>query len=166
MILKLIIFITGLSAALSVNFFRKDYTYIEERDAFYKLIWSEEGNSFEEAVNACDNDGSQLFYPKDHSEWRVINNLVKAMPQTPNTTDVLLGIRDEVGNGYYTTLDGHFVTINIQGDALPLDCVILDVNTGELRTTFCEDGIEPRLFVCKKMDSSPCPTVDEGTDNT
>lgn len=89
--------------------FRSDYTYIEERDAFYKVIWSEEGNFFDTAFMACDNDGSQLFYPKDNDEWKLINNLLETLPTKPNTTDVLLGIRDEVGTGAYLTIDGKII---------------------------------------------------------
>lgn len=89
-----------------MNFFRRDYTYEKEQDAFYKVIWSEEGNFFDMAFIACDNDGSQLFYPEDNDEWKVINNLVETLPKAENITEVLLGIRDEVGNGQYLTVNG------------------------------------------------------------
>ncbi|XP_026332281.1 uncharacterized protein LOC113239467 [Hyposmocoma kahamanoa] len=151
-----------LSAALSVNFFRKDYTYNKERDAFYKVIVSEEENSFETAFMACDNDGSQLFYPKDNDEWKIINNLIEDMPNAPNITDILVGIRDEGVNGQHFTVDGHIVTSIVKDALSHLDCVVMDRNTGVLKASVCEVETSRRFFVCKKIDDSPCPTIDKG----
>jgi hypothetical protein len=81
-------------------FFRKDYTYLREYNAFYKVHKSR--LTFSGAVATCSAEGAQLFVPTSESET------VAAFDLT-NKTEIKwfwIGIHDLYGEGTFVTLDG------------------------------------------------------------
>lgn len=89
-----------------MNFFRKDYTYIEKFDAFYKLHWDLHGSSWNSAFLSCDDEGAVLFYPKIKDEWALVKNLTYRMAKPPNITNIFVGLHDDFGLGEFITVDG------------------------------------------------------------
>ncbi|XP_075976863.1 uncharacterized protein LOC142977059 isoform X2 [Anticarsia gemmatalis] len=155
-----LIFLIGilpLTLARRVQFYRKDYTYIEEFDAFYKLHWDLFGASWNSAFLACDDEEATLFYPKIKGEWNLVRNLTNNMAETPNVTDIFVGLHDEFGVGEFVTVDGGHLMF--PGG----NCVMLNIETGMYRTGSCvRDPDHPLPFVCKKVETEFCPTVDRG----
>ncbi|KAI5630660.1 lectin c-type domain-containing protein [Phthorimaea operculella] len=147
-------------------FYRKDYTYVDDFDAYYKLHWDKDGKSWNSAFLACDDEGSQLFYPKEEGEWVVVKNLTSMLAEAPNTTDVIVGIHDEIGQGEFVNVDGTNTQSSVIEDmAVPTgqDCVIMDMETGQFKAEPCvPDPPTIRVYVCKKVDEKPCPTIDLG----
>lgn len=91
-----------------VQFFRKDYVYIDEFDAFYKVHWDLSGLSWSAAFLACDDEGTTLFYPRVSGEWALVKNLTRLMAEPPNVTDIFVGLHDEFGVGEFITVDGEY----------------------------------------------------------
>lgn len=88
-----------------VEFYRKDYTYIEEYDAFYKVHWDLSGFTWSSAFSACYEEGARLFYPSG-DEWTIVQNLTNALPIAPNTSEIYVGLHDEFHLGEFITIDG------------------------------------------------------------
>ncbi|CAK1582592.1 unnamed protein product [Parnassius mnemosyne] len=123
--------ITVVSASHNVNFFRRDYTFLEEYNAFYKLHWADDAGTWDEAFLACDDEGASLFYPEDVDEWQIARNLT----DSPDVEGIFVGVHDELGRGDLLSFDGHFLLefselhVNNQDDSEP-KCVVMSVNTG------------------------------------
>lgn len=96
----------ALVAARPDPFYRKDYTYVDQYDAFYKVHWDGNGHSWGLAFLTCDDEESMLFYPKMKDEWTVVKTLVAAMKEKPNGTEIIVGMHDEFGLGEFITVDG------------------------------------------------------------
>lgn len=90
-------------------FYRTDYTYFEEFDAFYKVHWDRTGVSWRSAFNACADEEATLFYPKAQGEWALVKNLTGAVTNVSNATDIFVGFHNEYNLGKFITVDGkHF----------------------------------------------------------
>ncbi|XP_053608915.1 secretory phospholipase A2 receptor-like [Plodia interpunctella] len=154
----------SLSACRQVPFYRKDYTYIAEFDAFYKLHYDITGLAWDTAFFACEKEGSQLFYPKAPEEWKIVNKLIESKGLTnENVTDIFVGIRNE-GIDEFITIDGVstptplFNEDNLKGSNL---CTAMDIANGSLNVDLCSDEL-PKPYVCKKVEDISCPTIDKG----
>ncbi|KAL0829341.1 hypothetical protein ABMA28_004128 [Loxostege sticticalis] len=170
--LLILILAVGFSSVASrhVNFYRTDYTYVDEFDAFYKLHWDTSGTSvplqsWSSGFLACDDEGAELFYPKTRDEWTVAKKLVKAVPTALNVTDIFVGIHDKFGVGEFITINGYPVTSPVlHFDRPGIDrCVTMDIESGVLEANDClaKPG-STRPFVCKKVEDVSCPTIDKG----
>lgn len=93
----------------SRNFFRRDYTYFEEYNAFYKLHEGEREITWQDGFLKCDYEGAQLFYPADDNEWRVIANIT----DQSGIEYIYVGVRDEFGVGDFITTDGKDIKLSI-----------------------------------------------------
>jgi len=158
--------ITPFVVSKHVQFYRKDYTYIQEYDAFYKVHWDVNGWSWSSAFSACDDEGSKLFYPSGN-EWTIVKNLTDAMAVAPNTSEIYVGLHDEFNLGEFITVDGTPTEspLNAEGDIVTSDgwrCLVMDFTTGLFKVSECSRGPEyPTIpFVCKKADDESCPTID------
>ena len=89
-----------------MQFYRKDFTYLEEFDAFYKVHWDISGLTWKTAFFTCDDEGAELFYPKTKGEWTIVKNLTDRMTEVPNVTDIFVGLHDEFQLGEFITVDG------------------------------------------------------------
>lgn len=96
-----------------MQFYRKDYTYIEEFDAFYKFHWDVGGSAWSTALFTCDDEGATLFYPKAEEEWTVVRNLTDKdnKDEGHNVTDIFVGLHDEFKLGEFMTVDGKYKSI-------------------------------------------------------
>ncbi|KAL4715658.1 hypothetical protein ACJJTC_006237 [Scirpophaga incertulas] len=164
---SLLIFIFVISAVSSrhVNFYRKDYTYIEEYDAFYKFHNDPTGVNFSSTFLACDDEGATLFYPSSANEWKVAKQLMLESPDSPNLTDIFIGMHDKFGLGEYITVDGHPVTILVEQNDNIEDhqCVTMDIETGAYTGSSCvAKATTFRPYICKKIEDVSCPTIDTG----
>lgn len=95
-----------LTTARHAKFFRKDYTYIKELDAFYKVHWDLNGNSWDSAFLACNDEEANLFYPKEREEWDSVKSLMQDMKEQPNVTDIFVGFHNKFRLGEFITVDG------------------------------------------------------------
>ncbi|CAG4935223.1 unnamed protein product [Parnassius apollo] len=152
--------ITVVSGSHHVNFFRRDYTFLEKYNAFYKLHRADNSGTWNEAFLACDDEGASFFYPKDVNEWKIARNL----SDSPDVEEIFVGVHDELGRGDLLSFDGHFLPefsvlhISKQNNYEP-KCVIMSVHTGNYSIDSCKIR---RPFICKKKANESCPTVDSG----
>ncbi|XP_063828630.1 secretory phospholipase A2 receptor-like [Ostrinia nubilalis] len=165
--LLLILFAAGLSSVTSrhVNFYRRDYTYVDEFDAFYKFHWDINGSDWGSTFVACDNEGAELFYPRARDEWTVVKKLIAATPLASNVSEIFVGIHDKFGVGEFLTINGFPTSapiLNIESSDEG-KCVTLDIDSGAYLANDCiaEPGTT-RPFVCKKVEDVSCPTIDKG----
>lgn len=91
-----------------IQFYRRDYTFVKEYDAFYKVHWDLTGFSWSSAFSTCSEEGAKLFYPSG-DEWTIIKNLTAAMKKAPNTTEIYVGLHDEFNLGEFITIDGKII---------------------------------------------------------
>lgn len=151
-----------------VPFYRRDYTYIEQYDAFYKLHWDLSGISWNLAFLACDDEGATLFYPRIKGEWALVKNLTDKMTEVPNVTDIFVGFHNEFDLGEFITVDGQStpypIDVNSPESGPKVDnCVTMNINNGEFHEDVCIRAQNtPLPFVCKKTDDESCPTIDRG----
>jgi hypothetical protein len=87
-------------AALTDLIFRKDYTYLSDQNAFYKV--HQQKMVFSDAVTTCSAEGGQLFVPYSKNELEAISNLVI----DPTSVGFWLGITDLFSEGYFVNLNG------------------------------------------------------------
>ncbi|CAB3255952.1 unnamed protein product [Arctia plantaginis] len=163
-------FLTYISAK-QIQFFRKDYTYNETFDAFYKLHWNYKVFTWDDAFLACDDEGASLFYPKNTEELHLIRKLAMEVARSHNdsVTDIFLGLHDKYGLGEFVTVDGLPTESSLSvseptGNIRFISgyCVLMNILKGSYRVGPCarkdlQDGLN---FVCKKTNSVMCPTVD------
>lgn len=150
-----------------VPFYRKDYTYIEEFDAFYKLHWDLSGTNWNLAFMTCDDEGATLFYPKIKGEWALVKNLTDKMTEVPNVTEIFVGFHNEFDLGEFITVDGHStpypLDVNSPQSDLRDNCVTMNIDNGMFHEDICiRTDSTPLPFVCKKTDDESCPTIDRG----
>ncbi|KAJ8711157.1 hypothetical protein PYW07_008399 [Mythimna separata] len=162
--------ILPLAFSRHVEFFRKDYTYIEEYDAFYKMHWDKSVTTWKTAFLTCDEEDATLFYPKLQDEWNLVKSLADNMIEDLNTTEILVGLHDEFNLGEFITVDGHATPSPLPSDQVIRtnghDCITMNINTGKFSVKSCLFYDSPLPFVCKKVDvrvrEESCPTVDQG----
>ncbi|KPJ04595.1 Hemolymph lipopolysaccharide-binding protein [Papilio xuthus] len=151
------------AASRHVNFYRRDYTYFEEYDAFYKLHWGKGEKNWQEGYLTCDDEGAQLFYPANDEEWRVAANLTESVVDLEH---IYVGVHDEFGRGDFLTTDGRFIpdlshVFDNEDNTRPANfkCGLMSVKTGTKIMISCELR---RPFICKKLNNEICPTADSG----
>ncbi|KAJ8712812.1 hypothetical protein PYW08_008116 [Mythimna loreyi] len=152
-----------------IEFFRKDYTYIEEFDAFYKLHWDASVSTWKTAFLACDQEGATLFYPKVQDEWVLVKTLTDRMIEAPNVTEILVGLHDEFNLGEFITVDGlstpYPLSVDGEMQANGNNCITMNIDTGKFSVKSCLFNKSPLPYVCKKVEAraeDSCPTVDQG----
>lgn len=148
-----------------VHFYRKDYTYFEEFDAFYKLHWDLTGTDWNRAFLTCDDEGSTLFYPKAKTEWTLVKNLTDRMLETPNVTDIFVGLHDAFELGEFITVDGQSTPYPLPSESSllsqPDNCITMNIESGLFSVDTCHRVPDsPLPFVCKKVEEKTCPTID------
>ena len=86
------------------DFFRKDYTYIETVNSFYKIHTTPQ--NWSDAKLQCDEEGASLFYPENDVE----QNAVLSFRNTtqPSVKWVFVGISDLMTEGVFETIDGMY----------------------------------------------------------
>ncbi|XP_026764939.2 uncharacterized protein LOC113523245 isoform X1 [Galleria mellonella] len=145
-----------------VQFYRKDYTYIEEFDAYYKLHVPSNNGTWNDAFFTCDKEDALLFYPDKPNEWTIVTNLTESAEQY-NITDIFVGIHDN-GAGEFMTVNGHSTPSPLINEAQLTagQCVTMDIESGTLKIDNCVQQPDGMLksFVCKKVEDVSCPTID------
>ncbi|CAH0686111.1 unnamed protein product [Spodoptera exigua] len=151
-----------------VPFYRKDYTYIEHFDAFYKVHWDISGTNWNLAFLTCEDEGALLFYPKAQGEWALVKNLTEMMTEVPNVTEIFVGFHNEFNLGEFVTVDGYSTPypLNVHSplsDPNLDNCVTMSIDTGKFHEDSCTRTTStPLPFVCKKTEDESCPTIDKG----
>ncbi|CAH0721768.1 unnamed protein product, partial [Brenthis ino] len=132
-----------------MKFFRKDYKYMEDAQAFYKIHTIH--RTWEDAKEACSKEGALLFYPNDDDEANIVLNFWN---NTQPFSWVFIGISTPNVKQVFETVDGVPITnvYNRWGPGEPNDaggeegCVILR-RDGTLNDDNCERKYP---FICKK----------------
>ncbi|CAD0196873.1 unnamed protein product [Chrysodeixis includens] len=132
------------------KFFRKDYTYLEASESFYKVHTLHK--TWAEAKKACRAEGTTLFYPENEQE---ANAVVSFWNSTQPFQFIYIGISDLVAKGVFETVDGLPISdvYNKWGPGEPNDaggiedCVVLTKDTGHLNDDSCHKRAP---FICKK----------------
>ncbi|XP_073943839.1 uncharacterized protein isoform X1 [Choristoneura fumiferana] len=132
------------------KFFRKDYTFLEDSQAFYKIHTIHK--TWQDAKKRCQMEGASLFYAEDEIEADAVQGLWnKTQPQF---AWVYVGISDLLAKGVFETVDGRPVLdiYNNWGQGEPNDadgnedCVILRRDN-----TLNDDKCDRKYpFICKK----------------
>ncbi|GBP59283.1 Hemolymph lipopolysaccharide-binding protein [Eumeta japonica] len=143
-----------------VPFYRRDYKYLDEYNAFYKL--HQVANNWLEAFNVCYTEGAHLFYPSSKEEASVFSTLVSANGK--NVTSVVLGFRNDFHLGEFITIHGGPVPFPIFAEGhehsyeSENSCIILNT-----RMKYSESSCDQKHpFICKRvMDIPVCPTTDK-----
>lgn len=84
-----------------LKFFRKDYTFIEESQAFYKIHTIH--RTWPDARKRCAMEGASLFYAEDEIEADAVMGLWN---RTQPFSWVYVGISDLLAKGVWETIDG------------------------------------------------------------
>ncbi|CAH2086311.1 unnamed protein product [Euphydryas editha] len=95
----------------SVNFFRKDYKYIEETKSFYKIHTLH--RTWQDAKEKCAMEGATLFYPDDDDE---VNAVISYWNETQPFAWVYIGVSTPNVRQVFETVD---VSAGIGIDRLP-----------------------------------------------
>ncbi|CAH2041256.1 unnamed protein product, partial [Iphiclides podalirius] len=124
MLLKTFVSILVINGVLASGekFFRRDYTYNAEYDAFYKLHWDDKSSTWEEAFLTCDDEGGKLFYPKHTEEWKVAANLSDSLVDVDN---IFVGVRDEFGAGDFVSIEGAKIGLSEDERRQDEDCKVI-----------------------------------------
>ncbi|XP_047021711.1 uncharacterized protein LOC124631386 isoform X2 [Helicoverpa zea] len=90
------------------KFFRKDYSYLEDTESFYKFhtllkTWSE-------AKKLCALEGASLFYPQNDHEAHIVISYWNA---TQPHHAILLGISDLIVKGVFETIDDYVFNLEL-----------------------------------------------------
>ncbi|KAJ2951592.1 hypothetical protein O0L34_g13746 [Tuta absoluta] len=156
------------SEARNSHFYRRDYTYFVEYDAFYKLHWQKNGVSWNNAFTTCNDEGAKLFYPEEEGEWEVLKNLTSGLGEELETRHVIVGVHDETGRGEFVTVDGTVTPTPVIRDRVPIGhrCIAMDMNEITYKSSTCGTDPTKIFFVCKRVDENkrPCPTIDMSYD--
>ncbi|XP_047527581.1 C-type mannose receptor 2-like isoform X1 [Vanessa atalanta] len=133
----------------NLKFFRKDYKYIEDTKAFYKIHTLH--RTWQDAKERCSMEGATLFYPDDDDEANVVINYWN---ETQPFSWVYIGISTPNVKQVFETVDGVPITdvYDRWGPGEPNDaggvegCVILR-RDGTLNDDQCDKKYP---FICKK----------------
>nr|QWY13104.1 IML7 [Mythimna separata] len=132
------------------KFFRKDYTYIESEQSFYKVHLV--ANTFNEAKRICALEGSMLFYAEDVKEFKAVASFWQRTQ--PHIPWVFVGLSDQMSEGIFETVDRRPMSEvynnwqrNQPSDELNNeDCVHMDL-IGTMNDYRCDSKTK---FICKK----------------
>nr|QWY13107.1 IML10 [Mythimna separata] len=133
------------------NYFRKDYNYIEEVKASYKIHATP--RSWTDAKQVCALESATLFYPENQKEARVVTSFWKETK--PELKEMWIGLSDLLVEGVFETVDGkpisdvyvnwRFTEPNNRDDNE--DCVALKDEDGQMNDLNCRIHAH---FICKK----------------
>ncbi|KAL0879015.1 hypothetical protein ABMA27_003985 [Loxostege sticticalis] len=160
-----ILFFAAGFVASQRNFYRHDYTYIEEYDAFYKLHYNVNQEIRTSTFSACEDEGAELFYPNTREEWTVVKKLVQSLPYTPiiSLSDIFVGQLEKFDSCEFNVMkvtSTHTPRFSFEtfGEG---NCVHLDINTGFLfANNECVSDRTFSTFVCKKAGNvATCPSI-------
>ncbi|XP_053605717.1 secretory phospholipase A2 receptor-like [Plodia interpunctella] len=169
MVVKVVIILFGISAVLCrhVQFYRKDYIYFKQFDAFYTLHFENSLLNWNSAFYGCEEEGSKLFYPETADEWNVVNDLMQAKNLSESDVpQIYVGIQNE-GVEEFLTVDGKTTPFPLSGYKEHLSrhlCSTMDTQTGEMSIENCTNNHPEYItaYVCKKVEDASCPTIDSG----
>lgn len=85
------------------KFFRKDYTFLEATNTFYKIHTIQ--RSWADAKKICKLEGASFYYAENDDEAKVVLDF---WHQTQPLPRVWVGISDLVAKGVFETYDGTF----------------------------------------------------------
>ncbi|XP_039746854.1 secretory phospholipase A2 receptor-like isoform X2 [Pararge aegeria] len=133
----------------SLKFFRKDYVYLEEPKAFYKIHTLHK--SWNDAKEKCDMEGAQLFYPDDDDEAIAV---IAHWNSTQPFSWIFIGVSTPNVKEVFETVDGFPVAevYDRWGPGEPNDaggiegCVVMR-RDGTLNDDNCAKKFP---FICKK----------------
>ncbi|XP_028037911.1 C-type mannose receptor 2-like [Bombyx mandarina] len=132
------------------KFFRKDYTYIESTESFYKIHTL--FKKWVDAKKTCEMEGATFFYPDDKFEFDAVTTYW-------NTTQpfewISIGISAQMAKGVFETVDGVSI-MDVYNKWKPgepndshnnEDCVVIHRNDGLMNDDDCAKSFP---FICKK----------------
>lgn len=96
-----------IGSAIDNPFFRKDYTYLPEAKAFYKL--NNAGLNWVDAKKRCAFEGAVLWVPETSEEVAVVTKFW--LETSKDTLLIYVGINDLISEGYFETIDGMLVLV-------------------------------------------------------
>ncbi|XP_021181291.3 C-type mannose receptor 2 [Helicoverpa armigera] len=156
MFLKTLLFVLTINclseyscAQRNKKFFRKDYSFLEDTESFYKFHTLPK--TWPEAKKLCALEGASLFYPQNDHEAHIVISYWNA---TQPHHAILLGISDLIVKGVFETIDGYPISDVYNrwyrgepNDAGGVeDCVVM-MKDGRLN----DDGCNKKFpFMCKK----------------
>ncbi|XP_028170800.1 CD209 antigen-like protein E isoform X3 [Ostrinia furnacalis] len=131
------------------KYFRKDYTYIEATDSFYKMHTIHK--TWENAKDLCAMEGATLFYPENQEEADAVSLYWNATQPFPH---IFIGASSLIAKGIFETVDGQLIS-DVYSNWAPgepndssgnEDCVSMNKDQ-TLNDLSCE---HKSPFVCKK----------------
>ncbi|GBP18857.1 hypothetical protein EVAR_20387_1 [Eumeta japonica] len=96
-------------------FFRYDYQFISELEAYFKYV--DTAMPWSDALSECERDGAQLFYPPSEEEWKIVKAELNSLRN--KTLVIYLGM-------YNVTDMGELVTIAVRRRMRTLPVVAVD----------------------------------------
>ena len=99
-------FLLFLDGQRDKRFFRKDYSYLEPSEGFYKIHTLHK--SWYEAKRICAQEGASLFYPESNDE---ANDVIDFWNATQPFNFVYIGISDLVVKGVFESIHGKIVIL-------------------------------------------------------
>lgn len=87
------------------KFFRKDYTFLEDAQGFYKIHTIHK--TWQDAKKQCQMEGASLFYAEDEIEADAVQSLWNRTQ--PQFAWVYVGISDLLAKGVFETIDGQYI---------------------------------------------------------
>lgn len=129
------------------KFFRKDYTFLEETQSFYKFFSI--AKTYQEAVTTCGRQGATLFYAEDKRELDAV-----AKFWTQPRDHIFIGISSLISKGVFASVDGRPL-MDVHNDWLPGEpndvngeesCIVMN-KKGQMNDISCNRKFP---FICKK----------------
>ena len=92
------------------RFFRKDYTYIEEFDSFYKIHIIPQ--TWPDAKRVCAQEGATFWHPDNDDEARGLISLWNTTK--PKIEWMYVGLSDLLVEGTFETVDGTYKVFTVK----------------------------------------------------
>lgn len=100
-------FFSFLDGQRDQKFFRKDYSYLEAVEGFYKI--HRVPQTWADAKRTCAQEGAGLFYPENETEAQAVISFWSV--KYPNIGAIFLGLSDILVEGVFETIDGTYIII-------------------------------------------------------
>ncbi|KAJ8725868.1 hypothetical protein PYW08_004051 [Mythimna loreyi] len=132
------------------KFFRKDYTYIESVQSFYKI--HSVAKTFNNAKQMCAQEGAMLYYAENVEEMNAVASFWNRTQ--PNLPWVFVGLTDQMAEGFFETVDRRPISevysrwqrFQPDNHLNNEDCVHMDL-IGTMNDYKCDSKTK---FICKK----------------